>query len=524
MTPKPNNDWVARTLARRRPRGVLTLAAGFLVGVLVTALVAPDSSHVTTGSSAALGAEGRRTAAAGAPGAGDAGAAADASGAGAGTDAGAAGGTDAAAGGAAAPGASGTDAAAGGATAGGGGAAAGGGATAPGVKASSIRIGIGLPDIGAIAALGPGYDQGDPHKQVEAILAELRAEKKLPVNGRDIVPVYRTYNILSQDEQRSACEGFGKDDGVFAVVAVHDFGVGAECVAREFKTPLITTDGQTAAVYQRSWPNLFTLQMSLDRMLQNFVEWAGDSGYLNGKRIGVYYPSDPEVAQMVGQSLFKPLEKKGANVVAKVQTDQYSTGGPTDSVAVQQFRSAQVNVAILLVSAVAKTNFFNQAQSQGYKPLYLENDLGFSTTNTATSTYPANYFNGTPAFTGMRFGEGIAGIAETPPALWCKDAIKKQAGITLDRDKREAEYIAANQACDEINAMLTALQKAGPNLTRAAYVAGLETIQNQPEGIHSDVTFNQSRHDGGSTWRTLKWGSDCKCWHAQGDFRRLWVE
>lgn len=517
----PAGDRVARTIARR-PRGLSGLAVGFLVGVLVTALVAPDHARVTT--EAAAGGP-RRGTTAGAPTAptdlgGGGGEAAGDTGP-SNTVAGSAGGS----GGAAVPGsASATGASGGTATSAGTASAGGGGATAPGVKADSIRIGFGLPDIGAIAALGPGYDQGDPHKHVEAILGELRAEKRLPVNGRDITPVYRTYNIISQDAQRAACEGFGKDDGVFGVIAIHDVGVGAECIAREFKLPLITTDGQPAAVYQRSWPNLFTLQMSFDRMLRNFVEWASTNGYLKGKKVGVYYPSDPELAQMTEQSLIKTLESKGVDVAAKVQTDNYTTGGPTDSVAVQQFRAAGVNVGILLVSAVAKTNFFNQAQAQGYHPLYLENDFGFSSTDTATSTYPAQYFDGTRAFTGMRFGEGRAGIPENAQAQWCRQALQKRAGIVLDRERREAEYIAANQACDEILIALDAIQRAGPNLTRAAFVAALEGVRGRPAGIHSDVTFGAQRHDGASSWRTLRWAAGCKCWNAEGNFAPLWVE
>jgi hypothetical protein len=206
-----------------------------------------------------------------------------------------------------------------------------------------------------------------------------------------------------------------------------------------------------------------------------------------------------------------------------VTTDQQgaATGGPNDTVAVQRFRAAGVDLAILLVSAVAKTNFFNNAQAQGFRPIYIESDLGFSTTSTATSTYPADYFDGTFGVTGQRFGESAAGIAQTPEAEACANDFTEHTGRTVDRDAREAEYIAGNQVCDELRVLMTALQWAGRNLTPERLVGGLETVQGMRMGIHGDVTFGPDRHDGVSTYRELVWRKSCRCWAANGELQPL---
>ncbi len=495
---------------RHRPRlSLSTAAVGFLAGVLVAALALPERSEVVL-DSASEGIDGQ----AAIDGAGSTGTD------GAPTAAGAAG----PGGRAAATSRTGT---ATGGTAPGSGPAGGTsgrpGAAARGVTATAVTIGFGLPDLGAIGALGPGYDQGDPRSHVEAILAELRASGRLPVHGRDIEPVYSSYNILSPEAQRATCEQFGNDSSVFAVVAIHDFGTGSECVAREFGLPVFTSDGQGDPVYARSDPNLFTMQMSANRMFRNFVTWADQSGYLDGKRIGVYYPSEPEPAKVVQDSILQPLKALGHNVVTEMQTNEPDTGGPTDSVAVQRFSADRVQVAILVVSAIAKTNFFTQAQTQAYKPVYLENDAGFSTTDTATSTYPASYFDGTRAFTGMRFGELRSGIPEPEQAAWCRAAIKRQGGPDIPVQGRDAEYIAANQACDEILTVLHGLEQAGPALTHGSFVAGVETVRDRPMGIHGNVTFARERHDGVSTWREITWHSDCRCWKVSSDLRPLLV-
>jgi hypothetical protein len=95
------------------------------------------------------------------------------------------------------------------------------------------------------------------------------------------------------------------------------------------------------------------------------------------------------------------------------------------------------------------------------------------------------------------------------------------SGKHIDRDAREAEYIAGNQACDELRVVYAALQYAGRNLTPERFVAGLETVSNAQMGIHGNVTYDATKHDGVSTYRELLWQKSCKCWVAQGDFKPL---
>src|SRR5207249_436651 len=68
-----------------------------------------------------------------------------------------------------------------------------------------------------------------------------------------------------------------EDEKVFAVIGIEFFyQAGADCVARQFRTPLITSEGPGDDVYARATPLLFSLQPSEDRLLHNFVQWAAD--------------------------------------------------------------------------------------------------------------------------------------------------------------------------------------------------------------------------------------------------------
>jgi hypothetical protein len=490
----------------RRASPVLQIAVGFLIGVLFAVVVLPDRSSPT-----ATAARTRLRA-------GDTGSQ--------GTDGNAAeGDANGTTGGSQDPGAIGA-----GNTAAGTGSRNPAGASAArdvepaaqrGVDAKTIKLGIALPDISVIAALGPGYDQGDLRAHVQATIDALRRERALPVAGRDLQIVYRSFNILSSDEQQSTCSGFAQDDHVFAVIGIHDYTAGAECLSTQYKIPVITANGPFEGVYQRGWPYLFTLEMSASRVLRNLVAWGHATGRFKGKKIGVYYSDDPTTTPDMQKYVIGRLKQLGYNVASVVTTDTSgaSTGGPNDSVAVQRFSAAGVNVALLFVSPVEKTNFFTQARQQGYRPAYLETDIAFSTTSTGTSTYPPDYFDGNFGVTGQRFGEGPAGIAETPEAQKCDADYVKTGGQHVDRERSEAEYIASNQACDEFRAFMTALNYAGRNLTPTRLVQGLETIKGMRMGIHGDVSFTSNRHDGVTTFRELLWKASCKCWVAQGDLK-----
>ena len=421
-------------------------------------------------------------------------------------------------------GAGGPDAGGGGAAGAGGQGAAGPAGPVRGVTDDTIRIGVAVPDLRAIAALGPGYDQGNLQGHAAALLESLKREQVIPVHGRGIEFVYRSYNILDANAQRAACVGLVQDDKVFAVVAIHDFAVGSECVAREFQTLLITTDAPTNdgsdAAYGRA-PLMFTLQMSLSRLARNWPHWADQRGLLKGKKIGLYYGSDQGARRLVEQELVGELTKLGYKPVAKVTTDQSTTGGPQDSVAVQQFRTAGVDLAMLLVSSIAATNFMQQAEGQAYRPTYIDNDLAFATTDTAASTKPASQFDGTFAMTGMRFGEWKSGKGIPPPAADCQRRAAID-GNKVDPNRRDAEWIAMNQLCDEVDVLLRALQAVGRDVSTQTVVSALETqIKDVPMGIHANITFGPGKHHGVDQQRTIQYNGGCKCWKVVTDFAPL---
>ena len=108
-----------------------------------------------------------------------------------------------------------------------------------GVTANEIKIGVALTDFDAIKQYSTGlrYNQD---KNYQAFIDDIN--KKGGINGRKIVPVYRTFNPIP-DAQRLAqiCTQFTEDDKVFAVIGnVFDqTGDAQACIAKRHKVPLM---------------------------------------------------------------------------------------------------------------------------------------------------------------------------------------------------------------------------------------------------------------------------------------------
>ena len=503
----------ASTSPDRRATALFGVIAGLLIGLLVAAVAVPKRQPERI-----VGARGADTGAAGAV---DDFTASGDGGGGRPDDASSVGESAEVAGGRAPAGATGGRAertrSADGRTSGGAGAGpdAAGGGPVRGVDADSITLGVAYPDIGALRALGPAFDNGDVALQWRALIDGYRRSGRLPIHGRDIELAFRDYNVLAPEEQRAACIGLVKDDGAFLVIAQTYYLVGAECVAREFRTPLITSDGPSDPIFERSAPYLFSLQMSEDRVLRNLVAWADERGLLDGKDIGIYYEDTPLYHDQMQRTVKAELRRRGHALAAEATTDQ-SLGGPQDAVAVQRFQAAGVDVALLFTS---KAGFMQQAEAQRYRPTYLESDFLFGTSDSTSSTYPPSQFDGTLALTGRRVGESAVGMPLGPAGDACLANYERFTGERPEVETAEWAYILTG--CDLGEALLTALQVVGADLRPERIPAGLETMRSVAMIRYAPVTFTPTKHHGVDSYREVRWAASCECWRVSGPFRPL---
>lgn len=476
---------------------VLTLASGFLLGVLAANVrdSAPDSVATSAGvgeSSSGLDGGG------GSVGAGEGDGAAT-PGAGAGSGAAQPGGAP----GATTPGA----APAGGATT---------TANVRGVTDKTIKLGIACIDLSVLKNI-PQYDAGDQEAQFKSVLEGWRREGLVPVHGRDIELHFRCFNVLSAEDQRATAVELVQDKKVFAVVAHCCFRDGAEIVAREFRTPLVGVDPVLESGYQRSAPFLFSAGAAMEVESRNFVQWIKEQNLL-GKKFGFYYLNDAFQPTMV-RVMRAELAKLGNNNSVAFATDN-QVGGPNDSLAVQRFAAERVDAVVLMTSA---NGFTQAAGTQRFKPQYVQADFGLPTvTDTSTVAYDQENFDGAVAMTQQRVGEWRLGPV-SKPTQDCQDNYFKYKNERIEGSRNESTWGALLYACDVMNLAFRGLQGAGRDLTPISFVRALETART--EGArYGNLEFSPTKHHGGTSFRTVKWTIDCRCWRIQTPaFRPFYV-
>ena len=506
------------TIPVMRRTQVYLLLVGVVVGMLAAGLAVP----MIFGESVTSGPGSSSTLAAGDAGAGAAGSAADAAGA---AGAGAAGANGGAA-------ASGGTSAAGGAIGGGGVAGSAGGgagsvtgltATDRGVSATTIKLGFLLLDIGTVGRLGvtvainPAQQQAAFQSYVDDI------NSRGGINGRKIQPYYRAYDVTDRDDQIAACRELTQDRQVFAVLGGFNIVDPNLCVVEENKTPLISNANNNPDwVFARAGGRLITLYPRSGRMMAATVAEMERVG-LASKRIGIMSDGLNDPGGQVAMQLQRLLEQRGHKVVYRGQlSDDISTASsqvPVEENRMQTAGGTGAEVVVFLSSnAVYGTQFVNQANSQNYHPAYLNTDWASNNGDTTNSNMPESY-DGSLAFTFNRGYSGKKPSPVVPEATRCRDIYNQRSGRTL-AEPGNAEYGLTVGYCDVVRLFETMATSAGPDLTRARLIAGLDKVGLFASAAFGPGALSSTKFDLSDVERTERWGSDCKCWHPVDAFHR----
>lgn len=382
---------------------------------------------------------------------------------------------------------------------------------ARGVTATTVKVGFAIPDIRAVVAVfGKQVDPGDMAGHVRAILDGMRKDGRLPVCGRDIVPVFREYNVLDPAASRSVCVAFTQQDKVFAVIALFAFGA-ADCVTQENRTFLLDLGVGLSEEDYKASPLLFGTDPSYEWQLRSFANMLIETNLVDGKTIGIYYNSAVEA--QVKANLLDVLAKAGHPVKVTVTTDA-GTGqmgaDPNDGVAVQRFRVGGVNLAI---SLAAGSNFYRQAELQNYKAQWAVYGVALASDAT-TAQYPKATFDGARALLWDHVGEVKSGIPLSAEQQRCLGYWRKAGHDPGNPDFGEGQTI--RESCDQLTIFTHALRAAGNNLTTPTLVGGMETIRDLTLSYYSDQTFVPGKHWGATENVVEEWHGDCSCWKLVG--------
>jgi hypothetical protein len=392
-----------------------------------------------------------------------------------------------------------------------------------GVNKQTITIGWGWLDLGPALAAGLKVPSiGDRVKHMQSIIDAFHKEGLLPANGRDIQIVDHSYDVLNPETQRAACVAFTQQSHVFLVVGDSlTASVLGTCAAKDHKTPFIQTDGTYASDYQQT-PLLFTTQTNWNTEWKNAIMWGVKNGIFKDKKIGLLGFSDPQNQDEVNNTIIPELSKGGLKVAKNYTSSTSSIGGqqmkPQEAdLAVQQFKSAGVDMLIAVASDPTFQSLCTSAKNANFLPAYFGTDQSVTLLDHDTYACPADELD-----KAIGFQMNQAGVQNTPSS-WttnqkkCLDDYKAFSGhdpYPKPPNTTTPEQITLLELCDTMRIVVKALQNAGSDLTRDNFAKALESVKLSASEMVNNlgVSFSATRHDGGNNFRIVDYFADCRCW------------
>lgn len=389
-----------------------------------------------------------------------------------------------------------------------------------GVTGDEARIGAILHDIGAAGRFGvssPAADIENQRAAYQAYFDEVNAAGG--VNGRRLTPVYRTYDVTSEDSARAVCNQLTEGDRVFAILAMELVGPPVLCVTEQHGTLLISEDGHPDQYYRRSNGLAFTSDPSRARTFRNQVAELHDQRVLRDRRIGILTGEFSDEYLAVDEALIPALRSYGYEVAhyAKLSGDIGTAQGQVP-LAVRQMQAAGVDVVFLAINLVAATNFAQTADAQGYRPLYLTNDANASTTEIYLTGMPDSFE--AIGITTFRTGEARIGRPEPAYDRGCREQFERSSGLSADRNDPDSPYGIAMNACNLVRILAAGMRGAGPTLTRAGTSESLRSLEPFDMAFTPAGSFGTTKFDAPDFIRTARSVMSCRCWEPVDEYRR----
>jgi len=382
-------------------------------------------------------------------------------------------------------------------------------ATDQGVTATTVKLGVVLLDIRALEPLGfaqPHFTPQEQQQQYQTFIDQVNREGGL--NGRKIVPDYKTYNALDTNGAQSGpaiCIQLAENDKVFAAIGVLGGNMDV-CLTQQYGIPAISNTSQITEAYSKSRYLLMSLFASLERAAANWGDLSARTGIVTGHKTGTV-SSDTPVETKPEQALVDALKADGQPVTyrAHLAGDQASAQSQLP-IEIQKMQAAGVDTVFLCTNFVVAIQFVQTAEKQGFRPHYLVSDIGSITADGLVQSMPSS-FDGALGFT-----QGAFARPEPPADTKCRTDFNKATGN---------HYAAGNEAagttlfCWMVKAFAEGARLAGTNLTRLGVAYAYQHMT-----LHLGHTLPghlaPGKTDYADEMRIIKFSTACKCYQPDG--------
>jgi ABC-type branched-subunit amino acid transport system substrate-binding protein len=347
-----------------------------------------------------------------------------------------------------------------------------------GVTTTEIKLGVIMIDFKCIESQVDGI-YVNQEQAYNAFIDDINEHGG--INGRKIVPVFKSVCPVPFDLATAACTSLTEDAHVFAVIgSMYDpAGDARQCFTKQHKTVLIT-DGVSQAMIDTSPPGmLITPNITPDRRLNVIMKLVQSRHFLDGKTVGVLTEttSTARVKSVVEPTLDAIGVKQGSEAVLSISgLDTQAAQAQLDSF-IERWKTEHVN-ALILVGAAPSSKQFVTKVKQEIPDMELIADttdvLGGGQDNVKAHVVPNPY-------DGIISAEGRIGLehSKTPHYTYCKQIFERQTGIKiplpnvvvkLPNGKQNDIYGNAENACNFVTMFATIAKRVGRNLNNANWV------------------------------------------------------
>jgi len=404
--------------------------------------------------------------------------------------------------------------------------------TAGAAITTPLELGFISTSVGNAAALGVNAGQTYTDKAAyEALVKEYNAHGGLA--GRKIVPVYGETDTASNDwdtQFQAACQNLTQDHHVKAVLGYIFVFLDSfeQCLAKAGVSHLYGGYQPGDAQAQKDFPTIVSVaHPTVDVANETVLAGAIASGRLTGKsKLGILYDGCAH-----GERAFKtstePFLKRNGIAYETFFGDCAGGAGDAGSAAAQvksaqlQFAARGVDVAFVS-NAIALLLFMNNAESQGYRPSYINSGFGaaFEAQQGAVPQAQLENLHGYGWMPGIDVGQQRQPYPATPQQKACLGKLKRQGLVPQQYN----DFMFAYVTCDSLDLYDRALRVTGGRTDAAILKQALLKVMPTFTGsaTYGGAYGVGDRQRGGpGRYREIGWTDSCSCFTYRGPVRTV---
>jgi hypothetical protein len=381
------------------------------------------------------------------------------------------------------------------------------GAPGPGVTPTAIKLGVMMIDYKCIEQFVDSV-RPDQQKTYQIFIDDLNA--KGGINGRKIVPVYKTFCPVDTTTEIAACTSLTDDDHVFAVIGTFydPNGEAQQCFTKRHKTPIVSsTFPQTLA--EKTPGMMVTPDISPERRLNVIMSLLKSQGTLNGKKVGTVASSAnaPRVKKVVEPALAGMGVERGADATLTITGDDTTAAQTQLDSFIDQWKQDHTNALVMVGEDVSSKQFVEKIKAAIPDML-----LVADTTSILDAGREEQKAHKTPnPYDGAMSAEGQTGLehTKTDHFKYCADIWTKATGqpapspnavIKLPNGKQNDVYGDMEDACLYTNFFATIAKRVGTALNAQNWVTTVDNYGPIDDMSTIYASLHKDKYDADDTY------------------------